>query len=128
MTIYRVLVVEDNELNLKLVRDVLQYAGYQVIEASTGEQGVELAQSSSLDLILMDLQLPGIDGLEAFRRIRSSPATADTPVVAVTAFAMQDDRDRILEAGFDGYIEKPLSVRALRNQVRQFLGTRKQTS
>jgi two-component system cell cycle response regulator DivK len=127
MNAHKVLVVEDNERNLKLVRDVLQYAGYQVLSASTGEEGVELAKSASPDVILMDLQLPGIDGMEALRRIRGTPATANVPVVAVTAFAMRDDRDRAIDAGFDGYVEKPLSVRDLPHQVRQFLGPRRQT-
>ena len=99
MSAYRVLVVEDNERNLKLVRDVLQYAGYHVLEASTGEQGVELAKRLSPDLVLMDLQLPGIDGMEALRRIRESPVTAQVPVVAVTAFAMQDDQVEQFLAG-----------------------------
>lgn len=124
MNATRVLVVEDNERNLKLVRDVLQYAGYEIIEASTGEDGVELAQSLSPDVILMDLQLPDIDGMEALRRIRESPATADVPVIAVTAFAMQDDRARAIDAGFDGYLEKPLNVRELPAQVQQFLTAR----
>jgi two-component system, cell cycle response regulator DivK len=125
MNATRVLVVEDNERNLKLVRDVLQYAGYEILEASTGEEGVELAQSRSPDVILMDLQLPDIDGLEALRRIRKCPVTADVPVVAVTAFAMQDDRARVFDAGFDGYLEKPLSVRELPAQVQQFLTARR---
>lgn len=125
MNATRVLVVEDNERNLKLVRDVLQYAGYEIIEARTGEEGVELAQSRSPDVILMDLQLPDIDGMEALRRVRKSPVTADVPVVAVTAFAMQDDRARVFDAGFDGYLEKPLSVRELPAQVQQFLTARR---
>jgi two-component system, cell cycle response regulator DivK len=125
MNATRVLVVEDNERNLKLVRDVLQYAGYDIIEASTGEEGVELAQSLSPDVILMDLQLPDIDGMEALRRIRKSPATADVPVIAVTAFAMRNDRARAFDAGFDGYLEKPLSVRELPAQVQQFLTARR---
>jgi two-component system, cell cycle response regulator DivK len=124
MNATRVLVVEDNERNLKLVRDVLQYAGYEIIEASTGEEGVELAQSLTPDVILMDLQLPDIDGMEALRRIRKSPATADVPVIAVTAFAMRNDRARAFDAGFDGYLEKPLSVRELPAQVQQFLTAR----
>lgn len=124
MNATRVLVVEDNERNLKLVRDVLQYAGYEIIEASTGKEGVELAQSLTPDVILMDLQLPDIDGMEALRRIRKSPATADVPVIAVTAFAMRNDRARAFDAGFDGYLEKPLSVRELPAQVQQFLTAR----
>ena len=115
----RILVVEDNPKNLKLVRDVLTYAGYEVIEATSGEDGVRLAQESVPDLILMDLQLPGIDGAEALRQIRMSER--QVPVVAVTAFAMNNDRKRAFDAGFDGYVEKPISVRALPQQVSDFL-------
>ena len=118
---YVILVVEDNERNLKLVRDVLEYAGYDVRVARTGEDGVTLAVKEPPDLVLMDLQLPGIDGMEALRRLRESPRTADIPVVAVTAQAMKQDRERALEAGFNGYIEKPISVRAFPDQVRGFL-------
>jgi two-component system cell cycle response regulator DivK len=117
----RILVVEDNELNLKLVRDVLTYAGYEVMEARTGEQGVALAAECSPDLVLMDLQLPGIDGVEALQQLRASPRTQDVPVVAVTAFAMREDRERAFRSGFDGYVEKPYSVRELPAQVRSFL-------
>ena len=95
---HRILVVEDNELNLKLIRDVLGYAGYEVVEARTGEQGVELAAECLPDLVLMDLQLPGIDGIEALRQLRASPLTQDVPVVAVTAFAMREDQERALRA------------------------------
>ena len=116
-----ILVVEDNERNLKLVRDVLEYAGYDVRVARTGEDGVSLAASEPPDLVLMDLQLPGIDGMEALRRLRKSPRTADIPVVAVTAQAMRQDRERALAAGFNGYVEKPISVRAFPDQVRMFL-------
>jgi two-component system, cell cycle response regulator DivK len=118
---HRILVIEDNERNLKLVRDVLRYAGYEVIEARSGEQGVALARDVPPDLVLMDLQLPGIDGMEALGLLRASPTTRAVPVVAVTAFAMKDDRDRALRAGFDGYLEKPVSVRALPQQVRGFI-------
>ena len=116
-----ILVVEDNERNLKLLRDVLEYAGYDVRVARTGEDGITLAVSEPPDLVLMDLQLPGIDGMEALRRLRESPRTAGIPVVAVTAQAMKQDRERALEAGFNGYIEKPISVRAFPDQVRMFL-------
>ena len=116
----RILVVEDNPKNLKLVRDLLTYSGYEVIEATSGEEGVQLALETSPDLILMDLQLPGIDGAEALRRIRVSENN-QIPVVAVTAFAMNDDRTRAFESGFDGYVEKPISVRAFGQQVRDFL-------
>ena len=117
----RILVVEDNVLNLKLVRDVLQVAGFEVIEATTGEQGIMLAIEGRPDLILMDLQLPGIDGSEALRAIRQDPRTTAIPVVAVSAFAMKADRERALREGFDGYLEKPISIRALPGQVGGFL-------
>ena len=118
----RILVVEDNAKNMKLVRDVLEYAGYEVIEATTGEEGVARAADSAPDLVLMDLQLPGIDGAEALRRLRTVDHRP-VPVVAVTAFAMKEDRDRALAAGFDGYLEKPISVCALPGQVGGFLAT-----
>jgi two-component system cell cycle response regulator DivK len=121
MTGATILVVEDNEKNLKLVRDVLQYAGFDVVAASSAEQGVAIALASPPDLVLMDLQLPGMDGTEALRHLRDSPLTRSVPVVAVTAFAMKDDRERALTAGFDGYLEKPISVQALPEQVRSFL-------
>lgn len=118
----RVLVIEDNALNLKLVRDVLEHAGYAVGSASTGELGVEAASSEPPDLVLLDLQLPGIDGHETLRRLRDDVLPAGVPVVAVTALAMAEDRERAEAAGFDGYLEKPISPRALPGQVAQFLG------
>lgn len=121
MTDGRILVVEDNDKNLKLVGDVLRFAGFDVIEASSGEDGVELAESVLPDLVLMDLQLPGMDGTEALRLLRASPRTHHIPVVAVTAFAMDEDRSRAQRAGFDGFVEKPISVRALPSQVSSFL-------
>lgn len=124
MTGATILVVEDNEKNLKLVRDVLQYAGYNVVAASSAEQGVAIAMERPPDLVLMDLQLPGMDGTAALRQLRDSPRTRSVPVVAVTAFAMKDDRERALNAGFDGYLEKPISVQALPEQVRSFLPTK----
>ena len=121
MSSARVLIVEDNPLNLKLVRDVLTKAGFEVIEACTGEEGVARAQDSQPDMILMDLQLPGINGTQALRLIRNDPSGAMIPVVALTAFAMSEDRDRALLEGFDGYVSKPISVRALPHQVAKFL-------
>jgi two-component system cell cycle response regulator DivK len=114
-------VVEDNPKNMKLVRDVLEFAGYEVIEATTGEEGVRLAETERPHLILMDLQLPDIDGAEALRRIRVAQDGQNVPVVAVTAFAMDEDRTRAFASGFDGYVEKPISVSRFQQQVRDFL-------
>jgi CheY-like chemotaxis protein len=116
-----VLVVEDNALNLKLVRDVLGHAGYRVLEAGDAEHGIALARDEGPDLILMDIQLPGIDGVEALGRLRADAATAGIPVVALTALAMKEDRERFMAAGFDGYLEKPLSVPALAGQVAELI-------
>ena len=121
MNTARVLIVEDNPLNLKLVRDVLLQAGFEVIEARTGEEGVARTQDSQPDLILMDLQLPGINGTQALRLIRNDASGADIPVVALTAFAMAEDRDRALLDGFDGYLTKPISVRDLPQQIAEFV-------
>ena len=116
-----ILVVEDNDKNLKLIRDVLEFAGYDVVTAISAELGVAMAMERPPDLVLMDLQLPGMDGTEALRQLRGSPRTKDVPVVAVTAFAMRDDREQALNAGFDGYLAKPISVTSLPAQVRSFL-------
>jgi two-component system cell cycle response regulator DivK len=121
MTLTRILLVEDNLKNLKLVRDVLRHAGFDVVEATTGEDGVRMARELRPDLILMDLQLPGIDGAEALRRIRAEPETCSVPAVAVTAFAMPEDRQRAFDCGFNGYVAKPISVRSLPQQVHDFL-------
>ena len=115
----RVLIVEDNEKNMKLVRDVLQATGYRTLEATTGEEGVELALSQAPALVLMDVQLPGIDGVEALERLRQNERTASIPVLALTAQAMSGDRERFLEAGFDGYLAKPVDVRELIEAVRE---------
>ena len=117
----RVLVVEDNPLNLKLIRDVLEFRGFDVVTARSGEEGVAAASTPAPDLVLMDLQLPGIDGHEALQRIRADPRCSAVPVVAVTAFAMKDDVEQAAAAGFDGFISKPISVRALPQQLAQFL-------
>jgi two-component system, cell cycle response regulator DivK len=116
-----VLVVEDNPKNLKLIKAVLEFSGFEVIEAVSGEEGVRLAGEASPDLILMDLQLPGIDGFAALELIRGHTPTAHIPVVALTAFAMRRDRERVLTAGFSGYLEKPISVREFPAQVRRHL-------
>jgi len=106
----QVLVVEDNEKNMKLFRDVLQASGYRLLEAATGERGLELAAEHQPNLVLMDIQLPDIDGVEALGRLRADARTASIPVVALTAQAMHGDRERFLDAGFDGYISKPVDV------------------
>ena len=116
-----VLLVEDNPRNLKLARDVLEYGGFVVVIATTGEEGVEQARAMLPDVILMDLQLPGIDGYAALELIRGHGPTAHIPVVALTAFAMAQDRDRVLASGFAGYLEKPISVREFPAQVRRHL-------
>lgn len=117
----RILVVEDNPLNLKLVRDVLEFRGFDVATAVTGEEGVTMALSDPPDLVLMDLQLPGIDGHEALQRIRADRRCDGVPVVAVTAFAMSTDIDRASAAGFDGYIAKPIDIRNLPAQLGAYL-------
>jgi len=106
-----ILIVEDNEKNRKMLRDVLQFKGYRTIEAEMGEDGVTLAMQHNPDLILMDFQLPGIDGIEAFRRIRNASATAHIPIVAVTASAMPEEAKKMKEAGFDGFLTKPINVK-----------------
>jgi two-component system cell cycle response regulator DivK len=106
-----ILIVEDNEKNMKLVRDVLQVKGYATLEAMTGEDGVRLAKERLPALVLMDIQLPGISGIEALKRLRADPATAAIPVIAVTASVMASDRRNITDAGFDGYVGKPLNLK-----------------
>jgi CheY-like chemotaxis protein len=121
MTRESILVVEDNDKNLKLVRDLLQLRGYQALEARTAEQGLRLAAERTPGLVLLDIQLPDLDGISALKRLRADPATAAIPVVALTAFAMKEDRERFLAAGFDGYLPKPIDIRALPDQVRIFI-------
>jgi CheY-like chemotaxis protein len=116
-----ILIVEDNPRNLKLVRDVLGFAGYRILEAQNAEDGIGLADRHIPDLILMDVQLPGMDGDEALRRLRERATTRDIPVVALTAFAMKNDRDRLLAEGFHGYLVKPISVSDFAAQVGQFI-------
>jgi two-component system cell cycle response regulator DivK len=116
-----ILVVEDNDKNRKLVRDVLTAKGYRLLEAETGEEGLRLANEQRPELVLMDIQLPGIDGIETLRRLRADAATATIPVVAVTASAMTQDRQKILAAGFDAYQSKPLSIRPFLELVREVL-------
>ena len=105
-----VLIVEDNPRNMKLVRDVLQVKGHETLEATTAEDGIVLAVERRPDLVLMDIQLPGMNGIDALKVLRGDPATANIPVIAVTASVMQQDRKLILEAGFDSYLGKPLNL------------------
>jgi CheY-like chemotaxis protein len=118
-----VLIVEDNERNLKLVGDVLGHAGFVCLAARDAEAGLELARSQRPDVVLMDINLPGMTGFEALAALRSDALTASIPVLAVTAYAMKDDRARILAAGFDGYLEKPVDVRALPGQVEALIAS-----
>lgn len=115
-----ILIVEDNEKNLKLVRDVLQHKGYETIEAMTGLEGVRLALERKPDIILMDIQLPDIDGITALGRIRADPATGRIPVIAVSASVMPDDQQRIVASGFDAYITKPINVKSFVETVDKF--------
>ena len=116
-----ILIVEDNEKNMKLVRDVLQVKGYATVEAVTGEDGIRLAAERKPDLILMDIQLPGMNGIDALKVLRADPATTAIPVIAVTASVMQQDRNLITQAGFDGYIGKPLNLKEFLDAVRAML-------
>jgi two-component system, cell cycle response regulator DivK len=106
----QILVVEDNEKNMKLFRDVLHASGYRTLEAATGERAVELVLEHRPDLVLMDIQLPDIGGVEALGRLRADGRTASVPVLALTAQAMEGDRERFLAAGFDGYLSKPVNI------------------
>lgn len=115
-----VLIVEDNEKNLKLARDVLQFHGFRTAEASTGEDGVEMALRLKPDLVLMDIGLPGIDGVEATRRLKEDPGMAAVPIVALTASVLQADRARFAVAGFAGFIAKPIDVLTFPEQVRAY--------
>ena len=114
-----VLIVEDNEKNMKLARDVLQFHGFATVEATNGEDGVTLARERRPALILMDIQLPGIDGVTALQRIREDAETSRIPVVALTASVMKEDRERFDKAGFDGFITKPIDVKRFPDQVRE---------
>jgi two-component system cell cycle response regulator DivK len=116
-----VLIVEDNEKNMKLVRDVLQVKGYRTLEAGSAEDGIALARAQTPDLVLMDIQLPGMNGIEALAVLRADPATAAIPVIAVTASVMQQDRNLITQAGFDAYIGKPINLKEFLEAVRTMI-------
>ena len=120
MTGRQVVVVEDNERNMKLFREVLESSGYRTLEAETGERAVALTAEHRPDLVLMDIHLPDIDGVEALRRLRADERTASVPVLALTAQAMEGDRERFLAAGFDGYLSKPVNIADLLDAVRRY--------
>jgi len=117
----RILIIEDNEANLYLTSFILKKSGHEVLEARTGEEGVAVALNEKPDLILMDIQLPGIDGLEATRRIRESVSYDAIPVVALTSYAMTGDREKALEAGCNGYIEKPIDPDTFTAEINGYL-------
>ena len=117
----KILIVEDNEKNMKLVRDILRHNNLATIEAATGEAGVALALSERPDLILMDIQLPDIDGIEVLRRIRAESALDATPVIAVSASVMPDDQQKIVTSGFDAFVTKPINLKHFVETVKRFL-------
>jgi len=119
----RILVVEDNALNLELVKALLEKLGYEVLVAGTAEKGIESAKATQPHLILMDLNLPGMDGLTATRTLKAAPDTRHIPIVALTAHAMKGDEHRVLNAGCDGYMSKPINTRTFPQLVARFLGS-----
>ena len=120
----RILIIEDNVKNLKLVRDVLQFHGYSTLEAETGEAGIELAREQHPALILMDVQLPGMDGRAAVKVLKADTSTRHIPVIALTSFAMKGDRESLLADGFDDYMAKPIDIKELPRVVERYLGGR----
>ncbi len=120
-----ILIIEDNEKNRKLLRDVLQVKGYKTIESETAELGLELAQNQSPALILMDIQLPDMDGITALKKLRADNNTRNIPVIAVTASAMTHNRQTLLAEGFDGYQTKPISLKDFLGEVERVLGTKR---
>ncbi len=117
----RVLVVDDTEANIHLMRFILKENGFEVIEARSGTEGVKLAVQEKPDLILMDIQLPDIDGLEVTKRIRASEADGNIPIIALTSYAMPGDRERIMAAGCTGYISKPIDVKTFIKEIEKCL-------
>lgn len=118
---HNILIVEDNETNRRLMRDVLMYYGYKVIEAVNGEEGMRIAKEQTPDLVLMDIQMPVMDGLAAIKMLKNDPETKGIKIVAVTSFAMKGDKEEIMEAGFDGYIAKPVDIRELPGIIQRLL-------
>jgi two-component system cell cycle response regulator/two-component system cell cycle response regulator DivK len=120
-----ILIIEDNEKNRKLVRDVLQVKGYKTIESETAEEGIELARSQTPALILMDIQLPGMDGITAMKQLKADPNTKHVPIIAITASAMTHNRTTMMAEGFDGYQTKPISLKDFLGEVERVLATRR---
>jgi CheY-like chemotaxis protein len=116
-----ILIVEDNEFNRSLLQDLLSYHGYEIVVAANGQEGVALARQLMPDLILMDIQMPEMDGLTAVNILKSDPQTSRLKIIALTSFAMQGDREKFLAAGFDGYLAKPISTRQLPDLMKQWL-------
>lgn len=117
----RILIIEDNEQNLYLVTFILEKSGHTVIPARTGEEGIKAAQTANPDMVLLDVQLPGMDGYAVARKLKEHPAMADVPIVAVTSYAMVGDRERVMDAGCIGYLEKPINPETFMGEVLQFL-------
>ena len=117
----RIVVVEDNETNMYLINFILEKNDYEVIKAPSGEEAIELVAKEKPDLVIMDIDLPGIDGLETTRRIRQSEADGNIPIVALTSYAMTGDREKALDAGCTGYIEKPINPEAFMSQIEEYL-------
>jgi two-component system cell cycle response regulator DivK len=119
----KILIVEDNQNNMYLISYILKMKGYEIIQAETGEKGVELAIKEKPDLVLMDIQLPGIDGMETTKRIRASGADGNIPIIALTSYAMTGDKEKALKAGCTGYIEKPINPDTVLNEIEKYLKT-----
>jgi len=121
MSAKTILYVEDNELNRKIVRDLLRRTSYRLLEAPDGEAGIAIAREHHPDLILMDIQLPKISGIDAMRALREAPATADTPIIAITSFALSEDHQKAMDAGASAYLAKPYSPRELLSMIRELV-------
>jgi two-component system cell cycle response regulator DivK len=124
---YKILIVEDNDNNRCLFRDILVFNGYEVTVATDGQEGVALARELMPDLILMDIQMPGMDGMSAGRILKGDPATSALKIIALTSFAMRGDEEKFLAAGFDGYLSKPINTRELPGLVKQWLAGREKS-
>lgn len=120
----RILVVEDNEMNMQLFEYLLEESGFEIIKATTGEEALKLANESRPDLILMDIHLPGMDGLSVVRELKAGGEMEGVPILALTAHAMRGDKDRFLQAGCDGYISKPIDVKTFIPSIQQFLAAK----